>query len=214
MEPKIILLLTAEHTGSTFCMELLAAHESISEPNIVPPYVTLQTMQGDEILETAPCEYALIKSHLYMSCFLPTVFIEPRPFKMVSTVRHPYRVLRSTCIHNHHRAPHEIMDLDTIVLRYLHMLDTIAKYGEAFVLPIDLMGQQPVAQRIEQIERLFCDFLGLPLTEAVLEKTETWTPVGIAPPGDLTEKEHEEIMQILQDVPLIDELKKIGVDYS
>lgn len=207
---KIILLLTAEHTGSTFMSKLLSAHRDISDAIRIYPFGTLVTM---DLIETF-YRYTLIKTHLYLTKFEETIFVDKRYFKMVTTVRHPYRLLRSNMLANHRRLPHEVIPSTGIMQRLVGMLDVIDSYPEAMVLPIDLLAVMPVEHRIKIIELLFNEFLDLDFTPECIDITEAWLPIRTAPPGELTLVELAEFRDVMIEYPVLERLKAIGADYT
>lgn len=210
MAKEVILLLTAEHTGSTFMSKLLSAHKDISDAIGISPFSALVTMNAIETFR----RYTLIKTHLYLTKFEETVFVDKRNFKMVTTIRHPYRLLRSNMLANHRRLPHEIIPSTGIMQRLVGMLDVIESFSEVRVLPIDLLAVAPVEYRIKIIELLFHEFLDLDLTRECLSITEAWLPIRIAPPGELTSVELAEFRDVMIEYPVMDRLKAIGVDYT
>ena len=214
-----IFLLAIEGTGSKFIEDLLLSHEDVGNyPNFhtspsadedslcsawhhdrdrIRGFATHQSIEaGLEDMVPQNFSTCLFYDHFNPWSLLRFLYekklIDEPP---MITVRHPYDWSRTMVSRGY--------DLRAFLLNYLALV-RFASVTESVIMPIDLLGENPVDIRIRKFKDWFA-FLS-PLPDNLLQKITEWKPVNETPTGLLSPLQFKEVLnrsgifELLQDL--------------
>lgn len=214
-------------------LDLLPTHPFISDPIITDEFqkknvpwesplrayfqneimVPLSKDIGTDIENRRPdyFKYKLLGFVHSHDLIFPWVAFQPFEFKLIAPIRHP----RSFLIESSFYRPDG--RLDETFKNYLWLISLLKNTDNSIFIPIDLLEKLDPEMRLKEMEYVFCDFLGLEMTEEVKEKVLSWKKIDEPPPQSIRPLLPEELTYIernLKESTILQQLHLLGVDYA
>jgi len=224
----ILATLEVNHTGTTFMYDLLSTHLLISDrldlnefnkevPWESPLQRGLQQKIESPITNRIKADIENRNpSYLKYTLFAPDLELirlwfafQPFEFKAIMPLRHPLSMLKT----------HIYGDQNGYLSfkRYLEAVYWLQNTDNFLFIPIDLLEKLEPEKRLKEMEFVFCDFLGLEMTEELKEKILSWERLGITPEEQKRELAPGEIKPLetaIKESSILDHLRFVGVDYA
>lgn len=229
MKYEILLLASPMYSGSNFMFQLLNAHSQIQayywnqlatkfHKDYSDIFSYLLDYQFPERLYReleVKSGWICIYNHIFNMLPLSWLMFQPFKVKLISTIRHPYRILRTSFLRAKEKGfcttnpnlglwgmllpAYFAMNLDSDLVR---------------CIPVDLLAESEEHERITYISDIL-SWLELEPEEEVLDSAMEWKKVGaFTGNAELDEETEFLIRRVVRESRILDLYRKIGLNYA
>jgi len=232
MTKELLLIASGEHTASCFARKLLGQHPQISAEDVVHKFYMQQdassrylygagdriSCHGDEFRDALLAlgqereTYIQWNQYVHDPHFLPLLLHKPFAFKLVITLRHPERVLKTL-----YRRGEGMRNALSFYLTLLYVIKM--NRSNAFVFQADGLASRTAEERTQFLSGLFVDYLGLDISEGVQKSINLWCPENPTASSDprhraLADNEADEIVKQIESSRVFDILDQLALPFA